>query len=199
MVSLSKWNLPGNEHIIARFNGHFLPSHSSSRVCALFYSFHSASSKLPPCFVEAHTLAGPINQRQVDTPGNRAIAVEAVDGINHLFGQFHAAFLIRLRHFVLLALDGSNHLHALWKQLPGRRTLPSQARSALEQLRDLLLRLSDHWQHYCTFQSEPEVPWTNNSTERAIGRMKLRARTFRGYKSWPGMQSGLILAGAYTP
>ena len=98
----------------------------------------------------------------------------------------------------LLPLDGSKHLHALWKQLPGRRSPPNQSRSALAQLRDLLLRLSDHWQSYCTFQSEPEVPWTNNSTERAIGRMKMRARTVRGYKSWPGMQSGLILAGAYT-
>ena len=97
----------------------------------------------------------------------------------------------------LLPLDGSKHLHALWKQLPGRRTLPNQSRSALEQLRNLLVRLSDHWQSYCTFQSEPDVPWTNNSTERAIGRMKMRARTVRGYKSWPGMQSGLILAGIY--
>ena len=98
----------------------------------------------------------------------------------------------------ILPLDGSKHLHVLWKQLPGRRTLPSQARSPLEQLRDLLLRLSDHWQRYCTFQSEPEVPWTNNSTEPAIGRMKMRARTVRGYKSWPGMQSGLMLAGTST-
>lgn len=54
MVSLSQWNLPGNGHIIAGFDGHFFPSHSSSRVCALFHSvliFHSASSKLPPCFI----------------------------------------------------------------------------------------------------------------------------------------------------
>jgi hypothetical protein len=67
----------------------------------------------------------------------------------------------------------------------------------MEQLRDLLLRLSRDWHSYCTFQSEPEVPWTNNATERAIGRMKMRARTVRGYKSWQGMQSGLLLAGSY--
>lgn len=99
----------------------------------------------------------------------------------------------------VLTPEGSRTLYALWKQLPGRRSLPSQARSALERLRDLLLRLSDHWQSYCTFQSEPEVPWTNNATERAIGRMKMRARTVRGYKSWPGMHSGLMLAGSYAP
>lgn len=90
--------------------------------------------------------------------------------------------------------DGSKTLYALWKQLPGRRSKPNQPRSALEQLRDLLLRLSQDWQNYCTFQSEPEIPWTNNATEQAIGRMKMRARTVRGYKSWPGMYSGLLLA-----
>jgi Transposase IS66 family len=98
----------------------------------------------------------------------------------------------------LLPPEGSRTLYALWKQLPGRRSLPSQARSAMEQLRNLLLRLCEHWQNYCTFQSEPAVPWTNNSTERAIGRMKMRARTVRGYKSWQGMQSGLMLAGCYA-
>lgn len=98
----------------------------------------------------------------------------------------------------VLRPDAGKTLYALWKQLPGRRSLPSQSRSALEQLRDLLLRLSDHWQSYCTFQSEPEVPWTNNATERAIGRMKMRARTVRGYKSWQGMEAGLFLAATYT-
>jgi len=99
----------------------------------------------------------------------------------------------------VLPPDGSRNLYALWKQLPGRRSLPNQARSALEQLRDLLLRLNQNWQKYCAFQSEPEVPWTNNTTERAIGRMKMRARTVRGYKSWKGMQAGLMLAGSYPP
>ena len=93
--------------------------------------------------------------------------------------------------------EGGKRLYALWKQLPGRRSGQNKSRSALEQLRDLLLRLSESWQSYCTFQSEPEVPWTNNATERAIGRMKMRARTVRGYKSWSGMESGLILAGTH--
>ncbi len=98
----------------------------------------------------------------------------------------------------VLPPDGNRALYILWKQLPGRRSLPNQARSALELLRDLLLRLSQDWHKYCAFQSEPEIPWTNNATERAIGRMKMRARTLRGYKSWKGMQSGLMLAGTYT-
>lgn len=97
----------------------------------------------------------------------------------------------------LLPIEGSKTLYALWKQLPGRRSKRDQARSALEQLRDLLLRLSQDWHTYCTFQSEPEIPWTNNATEQAIGRMKMRARTVRGYKSWTGMQTGLLLAATH--
>jgi transposase-like protein len=94
----------------------------------------------------------------------------------------------------VLPPDGSKTLYALWKQLPGRRSTPEQNRLPLEHLRDLLLRLSQDWHTYCTFQSEPQIPWTNNATERAIDRMKMRARTLRGYKSKPGMQSGLLLA-----
>lgn len=94
----------------------------------------------------------------------------------------------------LLPPDGSQALYALWKKLPGRRSLPSQVRFPMERLRDLLLRLSEDWSRYCTFQSEPLVPWTNNASERSIGKMKMRARTVRGYKSWPGMHSGLLLA-----
>lgn len=98
----------------------------------------------------------------------------------------------------VLPPDGGKILYALWKQLPGRRSRPTQTRSALEQLRDLLLRLSEDWHRYCTFQAEPQVPWTNNATERSIGRMKMRARTVRGYKSWSGMESGLLMAGCYA-
>jgi len=35
----------------------------------------------------------------------------------------------------------------------------------------------------------------DQSIEQAIGRMKMRARTVRGYKSWRGMQAGLWLSG----
>ena len=94
--------------------------------------------------------------------------------------------------------DGNKKLYVLWKQLPGRRSKPNQARLALEQLRDLLLRLSQDWQRYCVFQSEPQVPWTNNPTERAIGKMKMRARTVRGYKSWQGMQAGLLVTALHA-
>jgi hypothetical protein len=35
----------------------------------------------------------------------------------------------------------------------------------------------------------------DQSIEQTIGRMKMRARTVREYKTCPGMQTGLMLAG----
>jgi len=66
----------------------------------------------------------------------------------------------------------------------------------LEQLRYLLIRLSEHWISYRLFDWQPDVPWTNNGTEQVIGRMKMRSRTVRGYKSRQGMWAALLLAGS---
>jgi transposase-like protein len=94
-----------------------------------------------------------------------------------------------------LPSDGKKRLFALWKQVAVRRGKGIHQLTPTEQLRDLLIRLSEAWDNYCTFYSDPEIPWTNNGTEQVIGRMKMRARTVRGYKTWPGMQTGLLLAG----
>jgi hypothetical protein len=84
----------------------------------------------------------------------------------------------------------------LGRQIPasrvGRRDEPW---SPLDHLRDLLVRLAEDWPRYRGFDGDPGVPWTNNGTEQVIGRMKMRARTVRGYKSWAGMHNGLLLSG----
>jgi transposase-like protein len=92
--------------------------------------------------------------------------------------------------------EGSRRLFELWKQVPERRTGQAGARSPLEQLRLLLIRLSEHWDSYRVFDWQPDVPWTNNGTEQVIGRMKMRSRTVRGYKSWQGMKAALMLTGS---
>jgi hypothetical protein len=46
-----------------------------------------------------------------------------------------------------------------------------------------------------SFLRSPAIPWTTNGMEQVIGRMKMRARTVRGYTTWSGMQTGLMLAG----
>lgn len=92
-----------------------------------------------------------------------------------------------------LPRDGERRLWSLWKQIPesrmGRRDQPL---SPLDQLRFLLVRLAQDWDKYRVFDWDQAVPWTNNTTEQVIGRMKMRARTVRGYKNWPGMHNGLL-------
>jgi transposase-like protein len=92
--------------------------------------------------------------------------------------------------------EGSRRLFELWKQIPERRSGQSQPLSPLSQLRALLIRLSEHWPSYRVFDWDKDVPWTNNGTEQVIGRMKMRSRTVRGYKSWPGMSAALLLSGS---
>ena len=95
-----------------------------------------------------------------------------------------------------LPIEGDKRLVTLARQFP-----PPQAKRAgsestpLEQLRYLIVRLSENWARFRVFDWQPDVPWTNNPTEQVIGRMKMRARTVRGYKNWKGMTSGLMAAG----
>lgn len=91
--------------------------------------------------------------------------------------------------------EGSRRLFELWKQIPERQSVHG-SRTPLTQLRHLLIRLSEHWESYRVFSWQENVPWTNNGTERVIGRMKMRSRTVRGYKSWQGMQAALWLSGS---
>lgn len=92
--------------------------------------------------------------------------------------------------------EGSRRLFELWKQIPERRSGQSGERTPLELLRYLLIRMSEHWSSYRVFDWDKDVPWTNNGTEQAIGRMQMRSRTVRGYKSWSGLQAAFLLSGS---
>lgn len=94
-----------------------------------------------------------------------------------------------------LPLDGGQQLFDLWKQVNVPRRNPNQPLSPVDELRLLLIRLSENWHRYRVFDWQPEVPWTNNTTEQMIGKMKMRSRTVRGYKSWKGMWAALLLTG----
>lgn len=95
-----------------------------------------------------------------------------------------------------LPIQGDKRLLALWRQFPPTRMgRPGIEYTPLDQLRSLLIRLAENWARFRLFDWQADVPWTNNPTEQVIGRMKMRARTVRGYKTWPGMLSGLMVAG----
>jgi transposase-like protein len=65
-------------------------------------------------------------------------------------------------------------------------------------MRLLTLELWEHWPKLRLFQTRPELglDGTNNATERAIGKSKVRAKTVRGYKSLDGLQNGIALTQA---
>jgi hypothetical protein len=95
-----------------------------------------------------------------------------------------------------LPIEGDKRLVGPLRQLPPSQTgRAGNEATPLDQLRLLIVRLANHWAHFRVFDWQPEVPWTNNPTEQVIGKMKMRARTVRGYKTWPGMTSGLMVAG----
>lgn len=95
-----------------------------------------------------------------------------------------------------LAPDGGQRLHELWTAMrevryPSEGDWPPEVR-----LRHLLGRVSDHWHDYQRWREDPTIPKTNNRTEQAIGRLKVRSRTVRGYKREAGMLAGVVLAAA---
>lgn len=95
-----------------------------------------------------------------------------------------------------LPIEGDKRLVALSRQLPpSQMGRPGSEYTPVDQLRSLILRLAENWAHFRVFDWQKDVPWTNNPTEQVIGKMKMRARTVRGYKNWPGMRSGLLIAG----
>lgn len=95
-----------------------------------------------------------------------------------------------------LPIEGDKRLVALARQFPhAQAKRAGETSTPLDQLRYLIVRLSENWARFRVFDWQPDVPWTNNPTEQVIGRMKMRARTVRGYKNWKGMSSGLMAAG----
>ena len=89
--------------------------------------------------------------------------------------------------------DSAKRLLELYKQLPGDLK-HGKERTPTDELRHLLIRLSESWDRYTTFFYDAAIPWTNNLSEQMIGKMKMRARTVRGYKSPTGRHNGLLVS-----
>jgi transposase-like protein len=87
-----------------------------------------------------------------------------------------------------------SRLFAIWKELQVRRVKEMKT-SALYRLRLLVLRLQENWQKYTLDQAQSGVPPTNNATERAIGRWRVRSHSTRGFKSWDGLEASFLVCG----
>lgn len=125
-----------------------------------------------------------------------------------------------LQHQVCIAHVRKNVTKRL-RKLPGQdavkdavrelvRDFPPWGERALRELAKTLRRnvawrrflsdLAEKWQSLRRYQENPAVPSTNNVTERAIGRSKVRYKTVRGFKSQEGMLNLFALTQwLYTP
>ena len=93
--------------------------------------------------------------------------------------------------------EARTRLFELWQNIPVRRSL-NQRTSALYRLRLLTLRLSENWDKYACDQAMADVPPTNNGTERAIGKWRIRSHSTRGFKSWAGLEAAFLLCGSLS-
>jgi transposase-like protein len=90
---------------------------------------------------------------------------------------------------------GRLHRGYLWAAPPRRKGQEAKEASAAYRMRMLTLELWNKWRKVRLHLVRPELglDGTNNSTERAIGKSKVRYKTMRGYKSEEGMKNGIAL------
>ncbi len=116
----------------------------------------------------------------------QAFEAELGDGVRPL--------LARVKQIVEgLPEDGGKKLLDLALGIDARFDPRKKIQSPLYRLKQFILRLSEHWPRYRLWLLRPEVPSTNNATEQAICKLKMRARTVRGFKTFAGVESALLL------
>jgi hypothetical protein len=116
----------------------------------------------------------------------RAFEAELGEGVKPL--------LVQVKQIIAeLPEDGGKKLLDLALAIDARFDPRQKTQSPLYRLKQFILRLSEHWSRYRLWQLQPEVPPTNNATEQAICKLKLRARTVRGLKTFAGVESALLL------
>jgi transposase-like protein len=89
--------------------------------------------------------------------------------------------------------DGGHRIYQLYRQIKAPPRIYNRPMHPLARLQKLLLRLSDNWHSYRLFLEQGDVPATNNATERTIGRWRVRSRSARGFKTWPGLVNAFTL------
>jgi transposase-like protein len=111
----------------------------------------------------------------------------------HLAAEWHG-ILDQVTALVrALPTDGAIQLLQLWQQLPREGRAHRKHDTALDKLRRLVWRLHHSWADYRLGLTQSDVPLTNNRTEQAIGRFKVRSRSVRGFKAWSGVEATMLL------
>ena len=107
-------------------------------------------------------------------------------GLIRLRGGLHIK-MVKLTENELEPPEGSKCLYALWKQLPGCRSQPDQPRTPWNNYVPALT-FERTLAQLLYLQFEPASSGQTMPPSEVIGRMKMRARILRGYKTWQGME-----------
>jgi hypothetical protein len=89
--------------------------------------------------------------------------------------------------------EGATQLLQLWQHLPREGGAHRKDHTPLDTLRRLVCRLHHSWTDDRLGLTQRDIPLTNNGTEQAIGRFKVRSRTVRGFKAWSGVEATMLL------
>lgn len=146
-------------------------------------------------------------QRYSETLGVEVLVTDDLNTykpVSHQLGLAQQVCLAHVRKWVanrLRAIRGREEEKALVRQLV--RDLPADGGDRLlslerrvrpsPPLRRLVIDLIQRWPALVYHQGRPWVPATNNRTEQAIGKSKVRFKTVRGFKSVAGALSGIAL------
>jgi transposase-like protein len=105
--------------------------------------------------------------------------------------------LEQLRELVReLPADGLDQLWGMHQRYLGAAPPGTgESASVAYRMRLFTLELIEMWAKLCLARARPELGMdgTNNATERAIGKSKMRYKTMRGYKSLDGLCNGIAL------
>jgi len=121
-------------------------------------------------------------------------------GVDHQICLPHVRRNVRRR---LREIEGyeaeKEKLRQIVKELPedgGAQLLKLalEMKEAEPRLYSLALQLSERWERLVLYKRAAGVPCTNNGSERAIGPSKIRYKTMRGLKSYPGVLNLIALS-----
>lgn len=136
--------------------------------------------------------------RKAVTKRCKAILAQArQEGVDAQACEQLEAELTRIRTLVrALPASGGRELAGLHRRyLAARQPGKGEQASVAYRMRLLTLELWQHWGKLRLYLRRPELrlDGTNNGTERAIGKSKVRYKTMRGYKSLDGLANGITL------
>lgn len=92
--------------------------------------------------------------------------------------------------------DGPWQLQMIWEGVRPHWRKREGPVEAVHRFRMLVLRLAENWDRYTLYSKRQDVPGTNNRTEQAIGRWRVRSKSVRGFKSWAGMEAAFWVCGS---